>query len=71
LTPPSQPHGGTKWWFGKPSPGRLSVGASFMLACLFGFESFPPLPGAIDLRQIRSKLVAIGSNIPANSQQFS
>jgi hypothetical protein len=27
LTPPSQPHGGTKWWFGKPSPGRLSVGA--------------------------------------------
>jgi hypothetical protein len=26
LTPPSQPHGGTKW-FGKPSPDRSSVGA--------------------------------------------
>ena len=37
IDPPSQPHGGTKW-FGKPSPDRQSIGTPFILV----FAAAPP-----------------------------
>ena len=49
LTPPSQAHGGTKW-FGKPSPDRSSVAGFFILVCaafeamMFEDGNLPPRP---------------------------